>query len=48
MRNGCRCISAIRVQPKCKYDGLWSPPEFDVYRWLVAQQILTLMEAINR
>lgn len=40
--------NAIRVQPKYKYDGLWSPPELDVYRWLVAQQILTLMEAINR
>jgi len=34
--------NAIRVQTKYKCDGLWSPAEFDVYRWLVAQQILTL------
>ena len=40
--------NAIRVQPKYKYDGLWSPAEFEVYRWLVAQQISTLLDAINR
>jgi hypothetical protein len=38
----------IRVQTKYKYDGLWSPAEFDVYRWLVAQQILTLNAALGR
>ena len=37
--------NAIRVQPKYKHDALWSPAEFDVYRWLVARQILNLMEA---
>jgi hypothetical protein len=37
---------AIRVQPKYKYDGLWSPAEFDAYRWLVARQILSLQEAL--
>lgn len=36
--------NAIRVQPKYKYDALWSPAEFDVYRWLVARQILNLLE----
>jgi hypothetical protein len=33
---------SIRVQAKYKYDGLWSPAEFDVYRWLIAQQILAV------
>jgi len=39
---------AIRVQTKYKYDGLWSPAEFDVYRWLVAQQILAVREALAK
>jgi len=33
---------------KYKYDGLWSPAEFEVYRWLIAQQISSLMAAMNR
>ncbi len=37
---------AIRVQAKYKDTGLWSPAEFDVYRWLVAQQILAVREAM--
>ncbi|NLF70654.1 MAG: DUF4091 domain-containing protein [Candidatus Anammoximicrobium sp.] len=37
---------AIRVQAKYKYDGLWSPAEFDVYRWLIAQQILSVQQAL--
>ena len=37
---------AIRVQSKYKYDNLWSPAEFDAYRWLVARQILSLQEAM--
>ena len=40
--------NAIRVQAKYKYDGLWSPAEFDVYRWLVAQQILALQAAMSK
>ena len=40
--------NAIRVQTKYKYDGLWSPAEFDVYRWLVAQQILALQAAMAK
>ncbi|MBI5383369.1 MAG: hypothetical protein HZA90_01640 [Verrucomicrobia bacterium] len=40
--------NAIRVQPKYKHDDLWSPEEFDVYRWLVARQILAVQEALLR
>lgn len=40
--------NSIRVQPKYKQDDLWSPAEFDVYRWLVAQQILALRDALAR
>ena len=36
---------SIRVQEKYKHDDLWSPAEFDVYRWLIAQQIMALAEA---
>jgi hypothetical protein len=39
---------AIRVQLKYKHDDLWSPAEFDVYRWMVARQILALQEAAKR
>lgn len=39
---------AIRVQPKYKYDDLWAPAQFDVYRWLAAQQILTVNKALGR
>ncbi|MCX7886238.1 MAG: DUF4091 domain-containing protein [Verrucomicrobiae bacterium] len=35
---------SIRVQTKYKYDNLWSPAEFDVYRWIIARQILALLE----
>lgn len=38
---------AIRVQPKYKHDNLWSPADFDVYRWLVAQEILRLQTLVN-
>ncbi|MDH7568987.1 MAG: hypothetical protein QHJ73_05315, partial [Armatimonadota bacterium] len=40
--------NAIRVQPKYKYDDLWSPAEFDVYRWLVARQILAVQDALKK
>jgi hypothetical protein len=32
----------VRVQPKYKDQDLWEPREADVYRWLVAEQILKL------
>lgn len=35
---------SIHVRPKYKYEGLWSPHEFDAYRWLIAQEILALKE----
>jgi hypothetical protein len=38
---------AIRVQEKYKHDGLWSPAEFDVYRWLIARQIIALQDAME-
>jgi hypothetical protein len=40
--------NAIRVQPKYKYDDLWSPADFDAYRWIVAQQILEIDAALRR
>lgn len=36
--------SAIRVQAKYKTDNLWSPQDFDVYRWLIARHIMMLQE----
>ncbi|MBI5693616.1 MAG: hypothetical protein HZC55_26365 [Verrucomicrobia bacterium] len=39
---------AIRVQPKYKHDDLWAPADYDVYRWIVAQEILRLQEALGR
>jgi len=39
--------NSIDVQEKYKYDGLWDPETFDVYRWIVARRILKLREAIN-
>lgn len=38
--------NAIPVQPKYKYDGLWSPSEFNVYRWMIADQILHLQQLL--
>lgn len=38
----------IRVQTKYKDTGLWAPAEFDVYRWILAQQILALQETAER
>jgi hypothetical protein len=40
--------NAIRVQPKYKHDDLWSPPDFDAYRWILAQQIMAIDEASRR
>jgi len=37
---------AIDVQIKYKYDGLWDPEAFDVYRWILAQRILELQGAL--
>ena len=37
---------AIDVQEKYKHDGLWDPALFDRHRWLIARQILKLLEAL--
>ena len=39
---------AIEVQEKYKHDGLWAAEQFDACRWLIAQQILKLQEAVER
>ncbi len=38
---------AIRAQAKYQYEGLWSPEDFDAYRWIVAQQILEIDRALH-
>ena len=40
--------NAIRVQAKYKDDGLWSPAEFDVYRWMIARQIMAIQAAAGK
>ncbi len=37
---------SINVQTKYKYDDLWGAEEFDVYRWVIAEQILKLQRAL--
>ena len=37
---------SIAVQTKYKYDGLWDPESFDVFRWLIARRILELQTAL--
>ena len=38
---------SIHVQTKYKYDDLWAPGAFDVYRWVLANQILKLRGALR-
>jgi hypothetical protein len=35
----------IRVQAKYKHEDLWEPREADVYRWMIAEQIMKLQAA---
>jgi len=37
---------AIDVQDRYMYDGLWPAGDFTVYRWIVAEQILKLQDAL--
>ena len=37
---------AIKVQQKYKYDGLWAPEMFNVYRWMLADQIMKIKAAL--
>jgi hypothetical protein len=39
--------NSIRVQPKYKDTNLWSPADFDVYRWIIAQEILRLQDFLQ-
>ena len=39
---------SIHVQIKYKYDDLWAPEAFDVYRWVLATQILKLRAALGQ
>ena len=38
---------AIDVQLKYKYDGLWPAGDFDAYRWIIADQILKVQDALG-
>ena len=38
---------SVEVQEKYKYDGLWDPDVFDVYRWVLARHILLLQDAVT-
>ncbi|MBT4818428.1 MAG: hypothetical protein HON70_22150, partial [Lentisphaerae bacterium] len=38
---------SIDVQIKYKYDGMWDPSAFDVYRWILGQRILELQGALT-
>lgn len=38
---------AIFVQTKYKYDDLWASSDYDVYRWMIAQEIMRLDEAMK-
>jgi len=38
---------SVNVLPKYKHDGLWDPDVFDVYRWILANQILILQAAVE-
>ncbi len=37
----------IQVQPKYKYTGLWPSGSYDLYRWIIARQIIRLDEALK-
>ena len=38
---------AIDVQIKYKYDGMWDPDAFDVFRWMIARRILEMQTALT-
>ena len=38
--------NAIQVQDRYMYDGLWPAGDFDVYRWIIAEQIMKLQDAM--
>lgn len=38
--------SSINVLPRYQYDGLWPAGDFNAYRWLIAEQIMKVQEAM--
>jgi hypothetical protein len=38
---------SINVLPRYQYDGLWPAGDFDAYRWLIAEQILSVQDAMR-
>lgn len=38
--------SAIEVQDRYMYDNLWPAGDFNVYRWIIAEQIMKLQDAL--
>jgi len=36
---------SIKVQDRYMYDGLWPAGDFNVYRWIIAEQIMKLQDA---
>lgn len=39
--------ASITVMPRYQYDELWPAGDFDGYRWIVAEQIMKLQDALN-
>ncbi|NLO07470.1 MAG: hypothetical protein GX131_16695, partial [candidate division WS1 bacterium] len=39
--------TSITVMPRYQYDELWPAGDFDGYRWIVAEQIMKLQDALN-
>lgn len=39
---------SINVLPRYQYDGLWPAGDFDAYRWLIAEQIMKVQDAMRR
>jgi len=37
--------NSINVQEKYKYEGMWNGEDFDAFRWLLAKNILALLDA---
>ncbi|MFW6438276.1 MAG: hypothetical protein ACOCZ7_04600, partial [Armatimonadota bacterium] len=37
----------INVLPRYQYDGLWPAGDFDAYRWLIAEQIMNIQDALQ-
>ncbi|MGC9317864.1 MAG: hypothetical protein ACP5KN_07510 [Armatimonadota bacterium] len=37
---------SINVQPMYRYEGLWPAGDFNVYRWIIAEQIMRVQKAL--